>query len=756
VAAGAWFGMASNALGMTADARRNPRPLYVVTILTGSFLLFLVQPMIARMALPRLGGAPAVWNSAMLVYQALLLGGYAYAHALGRLKPRRQAWVHLALLALAALMLPIGLIAAVPPADASPALWVPWLLAVSIGPLFFAVAAQAPLMQRWYASSEGAADPYALYVASNLGSFAGLIAYPLVVEPLMTLRQQSWLWTIGYGLLALLVAACAVRLPGRAAVEAPVAETPRPTGRQWLRWMLLAFVPSGLMLSTTTHLTTDIVAMPLLWVLPLGLYLLSFSVAFADNRRLVDALTTWAPLLMLVAGGFAFADGSRNPLPSAALGLLLLFTVAVVLHGAMYRLRPAADHLTSFYLAMSVGGALGGLFCALIAPLVFDWAYEHPILVVLAGGLIPQRALFGWTERLWNDSDQGRRLALWLPPIVVILSLIAARLILPQLGNTGPIVALIAIVLLAVMAIGRRSVYLACLIALMMSYGGWVNLGLSIVAQARTRSYFGIYTVIEAGKTRRLSHGTTVHGIQNLTPGHETDPTSYYAPKSGVGLAMRLATTATSRVGVVGLGAGTLACYARPGQDWRFYEIDPAIATIAEDRSRFTFLSRCLPHAPIVIGDARLSLAEAPVGGLDLLVIDAFSSDSVPMHLLTHEAFAVYQRALAPGGLLMIHISNRYIRLEPVLAGAAQAGGWAAALRDYQATPDDKAQNRATSMWVAMSHDPAALARLTSASAAEGNPWRPLNGRPGFAAWTDDHASILPLLRLWNSKDAAR
>jgi spermidine synthase len=219
---------------------------------------------------------------------------------------------------------------------------------------------------------------------------------------------------------------------------------------------------------------------------------------------------------------------------------------------------------------------------------------------------------------------------------------------------------------------------------------------------------------------------------------------------------MRLATTPTSRVGVVGLGAGTLACYARPGQDWRFYEIDPAIATIAEDRKRFTFLSRCLPHAPIIIGDARLSLTQAPVGGLDLLVIDAFSSDSVPMHLLTREAFAVYQRALAPGGLLMIHISNRYIRLEPVLAGAAEAGGWATSLRDYQATPDDVAHNRATSLWVAMSHDPVALARLTTSSAAEGNPWRPLRLRRGFNAWSDDHASILPLLRLWNSKDTTR
>jgi spermidine synthase len=743
--------MATDFMDVTVKARRDPRPLYVATILTGSFLLFLVQPMIARMALPRLGGAPAVWNSAMLVYQALLLGGYAYAHALGRLSPRRQSWVHIGLLALAALMLPIGLIAAVPPADASPVLWVPWLLTVSIGPLFFAVAAQAPLMQRWYATGDGAADPYALYVASNLGSFAGLIAYPLIVEPLMSLRQQSWLWSIGYALLALLVLACALRLPGQVAAQKPVATTPAPTRAQWLRWTLLAFVPSGLMLSTTTHLTTDIVAMPLLWVLPLGLYLLSFSIAFTDQSRITEGLTRLAPLIMLLAGGLAFADGSKNPLPSAALGLALLFTVAVVLHGAMYRSRPAADHLTAFYLAMSVGGALGGLFCALIAPLVFDWAYEHPILVVLAGGLIPQRPLFAWTGRLWASPQAAARLTLWIVPVALILSLLADRRLWSDVGDVGAMLGSLAIVLLALIAIGRRTVYLACLAALMMSYGGWTTLELSALTGARARSYFGIYTVLDGGDTRRLSHGTTVHGLQNLTPGHETDPTSYYAPKSGIGLAMRLATTPGSRIGVVGLGAGTLACYARPGQDWRFYEIDPVIAAIAEDPKRFVFMSRCLPHAPIVIGDARLSLAKAPPAGLDLLAIDAFSSDSVPMHLLTREAFAVYQRALAPDGLLMVHISNRYIQLEPVLAGAARAGGWSAAVRDYHASPDDMAHNRATSLWVALSHDPARLERLTAASEAEGNPWRPLQARPGFSAWSDDHASILPLLRLWNT-----
>jgi spermidine synthase len=644
-------------------------------------------------------------------------------------------------------MLPIGLIGAVPPPDAAPVIWVPWLLSVSIGPLFFVVAAQAPLMQRWYASNSHATDPYALYVASNLGSFGGLIAYPLLVEPLLTLHRQSLLWTAGYALLALLVLACALTLPRRAAKDAPVVTTPAPTRREWLRWMLLAFVPSGLMLSTTTHLTTDIVAMPLLWVLPLGLYLLSFSIAFSSHRRIADLLTRLAPLIVLVAGGQAFTSGPSNPLLSAPLGLLLLFTVAVVLHGMMYGLRPATDHLTSFYLAMSVGGALGGLFCALIAPLLFDWAYEHPILVLLAGALIVQRPLFTWTARLWEHPEFAERLTRWMPVAALMLSLVASGLV--NLSARGSAIALFAIVLLSLVAIGRRAVYLACLLALMLSYGGWIGVGLSLTKGARTRSYFGIYTIADkgGGKTRILMHGTTLHGMQNLTPGHETEPISYYAPQSGIALALRLAARPTARVGIVGLGAGTLACYARPGQSWRFFEIDPAIATIARDPKRFVFLSRCAPRAPIVIGDARLSLAQLPPTALDLLVIDAFSSDAVPMHLLTREAFDVYTRSLAPHGLLLVHISNRYIDLEPVLAAAAKGGNWSAAMRYYHARRIEMAQNYTSSWWVALSHDAPALAALTKASAAEGALWQPLHARPGFAGWSDDHASILPLLK---------
>jgi hypothetical protein len=700
------------------------------------------------MALPRLGGAPAVWNSAMLVYQALLLGGYAYAHFLSRLRPRRQAGVHLALFAVAALWLPIGLSAAILPADASPAFWAPWFLIVSIGPLFFIVSAQAPLMQRWYALESARGDPYPLYASSNLGSFAGLLSYPLLVEPFLTLEQQSFLWTVGYALLILLVALCALTIPAAAVEERPQDAGPAPSRKLVLLWVVLAAVPSGLMLSTTTHLTTDIVAMPLLWVVPLALYLLSFVIAFAARRGPADLITSAAPLVLLIAGGLALSDGSQQPVFTGTLGLLLLFTIAVALHTRMYRLRPAAGRLTIFYLVMATGGVLGGIFCALVAPLVFDWAYEHPILLVGAALLIPQTPFVPAAERL------PKAIPYALAASTLFLSLAADGRIL-KLDETWSLVASVAISLIALLFIGNRLLFAFCFAALMMSYGGWDRLQQSGEG-ARTRSYFGIYTISDRfdPRSRMLTHGTTLHGVQNLKPGLETEPTSYYARRSGVGHAMSTAGAIYDppvRIGVVGLGSGTLSCFAKPDQQWTFFEIDPAMVRIARDSGHFTFLRRCAPQAKIVLGDARLSLAEAAPASFDLLAIDAFSSDAVPMHLLTREALDIYGRTLSKGGLLLIHISNRYLDLEPVLAQAARADGWHASLYEYVPAAGEKVPNLSVSVWVALSRDRESLFALKIFSGEDAYLWRPLNARPGFSGWSDDHASILPLLEDWRN-----
>jgi hypothetical protein len=730
------------ALGARSN-ERFAKPLFLTTIVVGSFLLFLTQPMIARMALPRIGGAPAVWNSAMLVYQLLLLAGYAYAHYLGRLRPRHQVGIHVVLLGLAATMLPLGLWQWVPPIDASPAVWVPWFLIASIGPLFFIVSAQAPLMQRWYALETSRGDPYPLYAASNLGSFAGLISYPLIVEPLMTLQEQSWLWTGIYAALVLLVVGCAVTVPGHAVEKLPEETAPKPTWLQIGHWVALAAVPSGLMLSTTTHLTTDIVAIPLLWVFPLGLYLLSFVVAFAARRRVADFITLIAPLIILIAGGLAFSRGARDPFFSATLGLVLLFVVAVALHTAMFRSRPAVGHLTRFYLAMSFGGMLGGLFCAIVAPLVFDWAYEHPLLILAAALLVPQITLVPWPARLHT------LLTIALPVLALIVSFAVEKFAFGVWSIAGIIV--ISLIVLA--CVGRRLPFALSLAGLMLSYGGWTTIQES-VAGVRTRSYFGIYqvnTFIDRDGQpveMRLTHGTTLHGVQNLIPGTETMPTSYYASRSGVGHALINAPQLygpAARVGVVGLGTGTLSCYKQPGQSWKIFEIDPAMVEIA--RTRFSFLSRCAPDAEIVLGDARIRMAEQPENSMDILAVDAFSSDAVPMHLLTREALAVYGRVVQRDGIVLFHVSNRYLDLRPVIADLAESGGWRAALIDFQPNEEERVMNSTVSVWIALSRNPQTIDRLVTLS-NEQEEWRRLQPRPGFAGWSDDYASIIPILKL--------
>ena len=721
--------------------------LFVVAILTGSFLLFLVQPMVARMALPRLGGAPAVWNSAMLVYQALLLGGYAYAHWLGRVPVRMQAAIHLAVLAIAALWLPIGLTAMELPADAEPAVWVPWLFGASIGPLFFAISAQAPLLQRWYSVASGGRDPYALYAASNVGSFGGLIAYPLIVEPSLALKGQSLLWTIGYALVFVLIAGCATLLPRKAPEEPHVAHhSPAPGVRRVLHWVILAFVPSGLMLATTTFLTTDIVAMPMLWVLPLGLYLLSFSLAFREGDALPDLLARIAPLIVLLFGATLIAGHQKLAYLNALIGLILLFVVAVALHSCMYRLRPAADRLTGFYLAMSVGGALGGVFSGLVAPVLFDWTYEYPLLILAAGVLMPQAFLFPAIARLWRGEGQLLRIK------TLVAALLVAIFVWVGIFNPGGVlgelheqIAFLFVAAIGLIATGKRIPYVVALAGGLFLFGGYRAIDISLGGD-RTRSYFGVYTVADMTDERRLAHGTTLHGIQ-LKGARSRLPTTYYVAGSGVGRAMLAAPQLygpAARIGVVGLGTGTLACYAQPGQFWRFYEIDPAVVGLARDSGEFSFLRQCAPQAEIAVGDARLRLAEAAPASLELLALDAFSSDAVPMHLMTTEAFATYARVLAPNGLLLVHISNRFLALSPVVAGAATQGGWHAARLVYQPGALEERDEAATSDWIALSRDPAILARLTAGR------WQPLVPKPGFTPWTDDYASVVPVMRAFN------
>lgn len=722
------------------------RGLFVATILTGSFLLFLVQPMVARMALPRLGGAPNVWNSAMLVYQALLLGGYGYAHALGRMPLRKAAKIHLALLVFAAVTLPISLVSLPASKPGWEALWVPLLLVLSVGPVFLLVSAQAPLMQRWFAADPAAGEPWALYAASNLGSFAGLIAYPLVAEPLLGLRQQGWAWAVGYGLLVVLVVLAArarwnVRPPVEA--KADVTAPSRITTRRVLLWLALSAVPSGLMLSTTTHLTTDIFAMPLLWVIPLGLYLLSFVVAFSDRRDLARAITGLAPVLMLLAGGLSMTSAATGTMSMALSSIALLFVVAVALHGRLYDSRPHASRLTLFYFAMSVGGALGGAFTALLAPLVFDWAWEHPLLVVAAALLLPRVTLYDW-RRMPGLSPEMANFG--LGALAVVAAILGWFLIdVAQLADPGYSKLLLTGGLTAIgLMMPWRWAFIAILGVLMLAQGGWDTIRMTEQG-LRTRSYFGIYTVRDypSEQMRLLSHGTTLHGQQSTDPVLRRLPLTYYGPGSGAGIALFNANVLfgpQARIGVVGLGTGSLACYRRPGQAWTFFEIDPVVLAYSR-KGTFTYLSDCAPDARVQLGDARLQLARLPAASFDMLAIDAFSSDAIPLHLLTDEAFGVYLDALSPRGVLMVHISNRFIDLEPVIAAEARARGLAAAIREDN---PPSGGGLTGSSWILLSRDPGQLVRLgRQAPAMPLTPLKPAAPR----AWTDDHASILPYIR---------
>ncbi len=727
------------------------RPLFVATIFAGSFLLFMIQPMVARMALPRLGGAPNVWNSAMLVYQALLLAGYAYAHRLSRLPLRRAASLHLAMLVIAALTLPIALVNLPPPAPGTEVWWVPLLFLGTVGPVFFLVSAQAPLMQRWYSAHPDAGEPWALYAASNLGSFSGLIAYPLLAEPLMRIHAQSVLWSLGYALLIVMIA-----LAARARWQAPAMvvaasgsdtdEAPVPA-RRFLYWVLLAAVPSGLLLSTTTHLTTDIVAMPLLWVIPLAVYLLSFVIAFSERRVLAELITRIAPLLLLFTG--AMAMNSRGAgLFGLALGSVgLLFAVSVSLHARMYALRPAASQLTLFYLAMSVGGALGGLFTALIAPLVFDWVWEHPLLVLAAAALVPLVPLVNWHKSPGLEPGMARIAAGVIFLVVTILAWFLATEPALQDATLARAGMGLAMALLGLMLAPWRWLFVPALFLMMLAQGGWDTLSTSL-AGARSRSYFGIYTVRDYPdrQVRTLAHGTTLHGQQSLDPARLREPMSYYGPTSGAGLALAQAQAiygVAARVGVVGLGAGTLACAHRPGESWTFFEIDPTVLRYSRNGT-FSYVATCAPDAKVVIGDARIELAGLKKASLDVLAVDAFSSDAIPLHLLTNEAFGVYFDALADKGLLLVHISNRFIELEPVLAAIGRKRGLTYVKRDDNPNTHTFVT---PSTWVAMSRDPAIIAAL--GKAAPNTPWTPLLP-PAARVWSDDHASILPFMRWEN------
>ena len=730
--------------------------LFSLTLFLSAVLLFSVQPMYARFVLPLFGGTPAVWNTAMLFFQILLLAGYLYAHeTTRRLGVRRQAVLHLGVVLLPLVVLPLGVPegVAAPSGGATPVGPLLGVLVLAVGLPFFVVSATAPLLQRWLAGTDhpAARDPYFLYRASNLGSVIGLLAYPLAAEPTLRLGQQGLLWAVGYGGLVLLVGACAVvvRRSGQAAQPSPVgialpdagAPVAAPiSARRRVRWIALAFVPSSLMLGVTSYLTVDLAPIPLLWSLPLSLYLISFILAFAPgarNERRQRIVVLLLPLVALVLS-IALVLEAHDPLwlllPLHLAGFLV---AALACHGELARDRPPARSLTEFYIWIAVGGALGGAFNALLAPVLFDSLLEYPLLIVLACLCLPKR------PGRFPVGPQTR----WLDFGVPMLLAAVTATILAVTARGGPELATVgqgfALSLAAGIALNfaRRPLRFALSLAAILIAGAVLAPADPVLYQER--SFFGINRVeAQPGGFHRLVNGTTTHGGQ-YTGERRLEPVTYYDPSGPVGQIMARVPrgSGAGRVGVLGLGSGGLACYAGASERWTFFEIDPKVERMARDPRLFTYLRDCPGRHEVVLGDARLSVAGAPDRAFELIVGDVFSSDAVPAHLLTREALALYRSKLAAGGALAVHISNRYLDLEPVVAALAADAGMTCLGRDEPRRARVGVPGKLPSHWTVLADRPATLARLRSDPR-----WRPCRGEPGDRVWTDDFSNIVGAL----------
>jgi hypothetical protein len=724
--------------------------VYTAAIFTSALLLFSVQPLFTKMVLPRLGGSPAVWSVAMVFFQSLLLGGYAYAHYLMKLRNRAvPVAVHLGLLIVAMLTLPLSIASGWgEPPSSGYAFWLLALFAVSIGLPFFALAANNPLLQAWFVRTghPDGPDPYFLYASSNIGSFLALLSYPVLLEPMLTLRAQNLLWTGGYGLLIALIAGCGVlllRSPPMVVTDPAVDDTQNlaPVWSQRLRWIFLAAVPSGLLIAVTAHISTDVAAAPLLWVLPLSLYLLTWVLVF-QSRPLLPHRWMLALQPLAIAGVIILlaVGGEQNLLLTLGGHQLCFFVIAMACHGELARTRPASRYLTGFYVALSFGGMVGGLFAGLIAPFTFSWIAEYPILIALAALCRPPR-----DERwpLWSR---------WYWPA---LAVIAVAMMVPAYSGGTPLSWLDGH---RVWVIGAVAV-LAALIALVRvnrwKVAATVVLALALIrvypaddGRVETvRSFFGVHKIVvtPSGQYHVLMHGTTIHGAERVLNNDGTpisgrpEPISYYHRDGGIRqaiAAVRARKGGPIRVAVIGLGSGTLTCASQPGENWRFFEIDQSMVDTARDPKYFTFIQSCEPNLKPVIGDARLTFAREPDGAYDLIIVDAYSSDAIPIHLATREAMKIYKDKLAPHGAVVMHVSNRHLELASVVVGIADANDLKSWVYNEDSGRDDE-YIFATNV-VVSARDNADVGTLASSEK-----WALTDPTEGQRVWTDDYSNIL-------------
>jgi hypothetical protein len=775
--------------------------LFGIAIFLAAALLFLIQPMVAKMLLPLLGGSPSVWNACMVFFQAALLAGYAYSHLVGtRLKPRTQVVVHTVVLLAAGATLPIALAASADPGDKNPTIWLIGILALTAGAPFFVVSTSGPLVQKWFAASghKRSGDPYFLYAASNAGSLIGLLSYPFIVEPLLPLRSQSLVWTAAYAVLAILLITCGVMgMKGAARVRATAASpsarderegsyakkadkkrpsppkdspgqrttadagaaVPPPVRPRWLqraRWVLCAAVPSSLMLGVTQYLSTDVAAVPLLWVVPLSLYLLSFILAFAQSVKLDTRKLGVLVALLCMAAAVLFAVGNADGglvLP-AALHLLLLFLSALLCHRVLADERPEADRLTEFYLLLSVGGVLGGAFNSLLAPLVFTSLLEYPIAIAAVCLVRPaspgDKATPAW-KRTAVALGWGVAMGLAIIGSRVVTFLIGNQFKTDVRGIASVVAAgvLILILAAAIRFARRPGPFAAAMLA-----------GLLVVRQApdnqisiyAARTFFGIHRAYTdpQGYYHTLAHGTTRHGVQCMVPELRDVPTTYFHYRGPLGQIFNgyEGRPTVKHVAIIGLGIGTIAAYAEPGDTYSYFEIDTAVVHAAEDPRLFTYLTDARARGAkinIVLGDGRLRVAQEPDASFGLFILDAFTSDAVPTHLLTKEAVELYRRKLQPRGVIALHLSNNHLDLVPVVAKIAEVLGVRSYLCDDQdnkqfSEQEIKREVRSPSIWMAITDDPEFAARA-------GPQWTLALPLPGAPLWTDQYSNIIGVFK---------
>jgi hypothetical protein len=737
--------------------------VFTAAVFTSALLLFAVQPMFARMVLPRLGGSPSVWSVAMVFFQTMLLAGYAYAHMLMRaVRPPIAVAVHVVLLITAGLMLPLSIAGGWgDPPGSWTALWLIGVFATSIGLPFFALAANNPLLQTWFVRTghpEGK-DPYFLYAASNIGGFLALLSYPFILEPTLSLRQHIVLWSGGYWLLFALIAGCGfllLRSPSRfeMAERADAPTSPAPTWRALGRWAFIAMVPSGLLVAVTAYISTDIAAAPLLWVIPLSLYLLTWVLVF-QSRPLLPHRWMLAAQPFAIAGIVVLLVYSESSLPlllTLAGHLLAFFVIAMACHGELARQRPPAEHLTTFYLALSAGGMIGGLFAGLVAPFVFSWIAEYPILLVLAALCRPMPPPYPPPHAgegrvgAWAPRDR----VFWAVAVALSLALMVPGLVfgwLPSEAAANAVIIAIIVVALSSLLLMRYPFKAAFAVAIAVAM---IRLYPSDEARTQSvRSFFGVHKIYDTpdGGYRVLMNGTTIHGAQRLTDDDgkpltgRPEPLTYYHAKSPMAEVIRVVRGrkgAMMRVAVIGLGSGSLACYFEPGDEWRFFEIDPAIVDIARDHPRFNFVRACAPDIPIVLGDARLTLAREPDHHYDLIIVDAYSSDAIPIHLATREAMAVYKSKLAPGGIVTLHVSNQYLALDDVAVGIAGANGMKTWIYDDTDEDENDEKYIYTSDVAISASNAEDVGELASSKH-----WKLTTPDAAQRVWTDDYSNII-------------